>query len=160
MKPPIVINFENDESGRIMFDLKMLKANLLDHDLVRFKFDTGADLTVISCEDLTRLGYTHEFLQNCPEYMKKPVYTANGERVYLKYISNISIMFGDRELQGCDLHFSLKPDLHNLFGTDILRYFDINISYTNSEIYLYKRDEESLTAETSHLQIYSLKKER
>ncbi|MCL1999015.1 MAG: retroviral-like aspartic protease family protein [Turicibacter sp.] len=155
IKPPIIVKFAENNDGLIKGNIGVLKADRLSHSDVEFKIDTGANLTVINHKHLANLGYTQEFLQNCPDYTEREVTTANGVVVTLKYIDHMSLMFGDREIQNCKIYFSLESDMRTLFGTDFLRRFNLTINYDDRKVLLYKRDMEITVGEIQP-QIYSL----
>ena len=73
-----------------------MTADCKSFDTVIFKLDSGSDFTTVSGDDLQRLGYSCEFLENCPTH-HMIVSTAAGD-IRVKYISNVSIKFGDREI--------------------------------------------------------------
>jgi hypothetical protein len=124
---------------------------------IDFKLDSGSDFTTMSCNDLYDLGYTAEFLQNCPTYAGGASAASEGLSLRLRYISNVSIKFGDRELQGSRIYFSLETNLRNLFGCDILKYFNREIDYDNGEMRLTQRAEvPQLAPGETLLHIYAL----
>ncbi|MDR2167902.1 MAG: hypothetical protein LBE35_08665 [Clostridiales bacterium] len=153
---PIKIKFEKCDLGRVIIQASVLKSDKLSHDYVYFKLDSGSDLTTISLKDLDNLGYTEEFLRNCPIY--EPGATgAGGHAITLRYLPNISIMFEDREIQGCKLYFSLEARMRSLFGNDILKYFNREINYDEGELRLNPRDERpGLLKNETPLNIYFL----
>ncbi|MCL1999012.1 MAG: retroviral-like aspartic protease family protein [Turicibacter sp.] len=153
--PPIILKFAEDEDGKILTNINVLKADHLSHGEVEFKVDTGATLTIINHEHLANLGYTQEFLQNCPRYTKKNVTTADGTSIQLRYLPDISLMFEDSEIQQCEIYFSLESDMRTLFGTDILQLFNIMIDYDSGEVRLYKRNIEPVSGK-GQPQVYSL----
>ena len=69
------------------------------------KLDSGSDFTKLGCDDLDNLGYSDEYLQSRKIHGK--AYTATSGEVVLQYIENVSIKFGNRELQGCRIFFAL-----------------------------------------------------
>jgi hypothetical protein len=77
----------------------------------------------------------------------------------LQYIKNVTIKFGDREVQGCRIFFALDTQLRSLFGSDILKYFNRNIDYDEELLRLTKRKNTPLLSEgEAPLQIYSVEK--
>jgi len=134
----IILDFETNEVGRILIDVKVLTGNSLSHKTVKFRLDTGADYTIIGMDTLRHLGYTDEFLHSCPKE-KYPATAANNTKVQLHYLENVSIMFNEREIQGCRIYFSPNAKMRNLFGCNILKYFNYMINYDFAEILLQER---------------------
>ncbi|MCL2004227.1 MAG: retropepsin-like domain-containing protein [Oscillospiraceae bacterium] len=121
---------------------------------ITFKLDSGSDFTTLSCEDLDALGYSKEHLHSCKVFGKAS--TASGE-VDLQYIENISIKFGDRELQGGRIFFALETEMRSLFGSDILKYFNREINYDKCELRLNKTENPpGLAQGETPIQIYSV----
>jgi len=133
VKEPIVIDFDSDESGygRVLFNALVSTSNLRNFRDVKFKLDTGADMTTISITDLHNLGYTDEYLQSRP-FSNTTVIVADGTKVKLQYITNVSLKFKDREIQNAKLHFAFGTKMSNLFGNDILKMFHVNIDRDKS----------------------------
>ncbi|MCL1819139.1 MAG: retroviral-like aspartic protease family protein [Oscillospiraceae bacterium] len=124
-------------------------------DTVRFKLDSGSDFTTLSCDDLDNLGYSDECLQSCKIHGK--AYTATSGEVVLQYIENVSIKFGDRELQGCRIFFALGSGMRSLFGSDILKYFNREIDYDKGELRLKRTaNPPKLVQDETPIQIYSV----
>jgi hypothetical protein len=136
---PIIINFETSGLGRVGFSADVSTANGKSFDDVDFKLDSGSDFTTISRDDLFDLGYTLEFLQSCPIYEGGASTASEGLKLQLRYITDVSIKFGDREIKGCRIYFSLDTNLRNLFGCDILKYFNREIDYDKGELRLMQR---------------------
>ena len=130
---PIVINFTPNATGRIIFHAEVMTADRLSLDTVSFKLDTGSDFTTLSYDDLTLLGYTEDSLRTCNIHGKA---TSAAGYVDLRYIDNVSLKFGDREIQGCRIYFALGSRLNSLFGSDILRYFNYSVNYDTGEFIL------------------------
>jgi len=128
---PIVIKFTPSELGRVVFEAEVMTSDRLTLDTVSFKLDTGSDFTTLSCKDLAILGYTEEILKTCNVYGYAS--TAGGD-VAMQYIDNVSIKFGDRELQGCRIFFALGTKLSSLFGSDILKYFTYTVDNDSYEL--------------------------
>jgi len=124
---PITIPFEPNNLGRVDFEARIVTSDLKSFEIVRFKLDSGSDFTTVDCEDLDKLGYSHEFLQSCPFHPNSASTASNDIR--LQYIKNITIKFGDREIQGCRIFFALDTQLRSLFGSDILKYFNWGVNY-------------------------------
>ncbi|MCL2054419.1 MAG: retropepsin-like domain-containing protein [Oscillospiraceae bacterium] len=136
---PIIIPFEPNSLGRVEFKAHVMTGDRQSLKRVWFKLDSGSDFTTVSCDDLRRLGYSEEFLKSCP-YHENSVSLAMGEnRAPLQYITNVSIKFGDRELQHCRIFFSLGTTLRSLFGSDILKYFNRETCYDTGELRLSER---------------------
>ena len=156
MKPPIIIQFYPCFLGRVEFDAYVLKNDLRTHGIVRFKLDSGSDITTLSCKDLANLGYPDSYLLSRPKYATT-VTTADGKIVSLRYLDDVSIKFNDRELQGCRVYFALGTKMRSLFGNNILRYFKREIDYDIGELKLFERSAHSiLSANETPIQIYSL----
>jgi hypothetical protein len=136
---PIVIDFEPSGLGRVEFSAKVLTGDRKSLGLVYFKLDSGSDFTTISCADLEDLGYTQDFLQSCPVYGSDASTATNELKLQLRYISGVSIKFGDRELQGCRIYFALGTELRSLFGSDILKYFNWEVNYDENKLRLTQR---------------------
>ncbi|MDR2167129.1 MAG: retroviral-like aspartic protease family protein [Clostridiales bacterium] len=153
---PIIIHFDDCDLGRVIIRADVLRGDSLSHGPVRFKLDSGSDFTIVNYDDLKDLGYTDEFLRNCPKHTNIAT-AAEGSSITLRYLSNISIMFEDREIQGCRIYFSLEAGMRNLFGNDILKYFNREINYDMGEMRLNQRAAQPLLAAgQAPLQIYSL----
>jgi hypothetical protein len=141
----------------VEFSADVSTANGKSFDTFGFKLDSGSDFTTISRNDLRTLGYTAEFLQNCPIYAGGVSTASEGLKLQLRYITNISIKLGDRELQGCRIYFSLDTNLRNLFGCDILKYFNWETDYDKGELRLMQRaSSPQLTHGETPLHIYTL----
>jgi len=154
---PIVIEFTPDSLGRVEFDAQIMTADRKSLKKVRFKYDSGSDFTTVSCDDLIRLGYTQEFLQSCPYHFAGATLATNEHRTKLQYISNVSIKFGERELQHCRIFFAFGTTLRNLFGSDILKYFNREICYDCGELILSERKQSpGLSKGETQIEIYSI----
>ena len=134
----INIPFEYNSLGRVDFAVDVMTSDLKSFDAVRFKLDSGSDFTTISCEDLDNLGYTREFLEKCSLHHLSAI-TASGN-IRLQYIKNISIKFGEREIQNCRIFFALDSQLRSLFGSDILKYFNWGVNYDKKLLQLNKAE--------------------
>jgi len=99
--PPIVIPFTSNDLGRILFNAHVSTSDSKSLKRVNFKLDYGSDFTTLSCEDLDILGYSYEYLKNCPAHEDGASLAADEVNVPVQYITNVSIKFGDRELQHC-----------------------------------------------------------
>ena len=153
----IIIPFIPNNLGRIVFAAHVMTGNRKSLDKIRFKLDYGSDFTTISCDDLKMLGYTDDFLQNCPFHKDDASAAFGKNKLKFQYITDVSIKFGNRELQGCRIFYALRTDLRSLFGTDILKYFNSEINYDIGEICLRKRSESpALSRDEKQIQIYSL----
>ncbi|MCL1987985.1 MAG: retroviral-like aspartic protease family protein [Firmicutes bacterium] len=158
MKEPIVIDFNLDETGygRVLFDIDVSTSNLRNFRDVKFKLDTGADMTTISITDLHNLGYTDEYLQSRP-FSDTIVTIADGTKVKLQYLTNVSLKFKDREIQNTKLHFAFGTKMSNLFGNDILKMFHVNINRDKSLLTLTETAEPPQLADGEiAIQIYNL----
>ncbi|MCL2171059.1 MAG: retropepsin-like domain-containing protein [Defluviitaleaceae bacterium] len=122
---------------------------------VDFKLDSGSDFTTLSGEDLQNLGFARDFLRSCPLYSFR-VSTASKE-IRLRYMDNISIKFGEREIQNCRIFFTLDAPLRSLFGSDILKYFNWSVNYDTRLFRLDKAKSAPLLSPGEEaLQIYSV----
>jgi len=153
----IVIDIESNNLGRIIFILDILKGDFKSFNPVKFKLDSGSDFTTVSAKDLYDLGYTREFLEKCPEHIESASTASEDNNLKLQYITNVSIKFGDRELQGCRIFFALDTNLRSLFGTDILKYFNWEVNYDTGILQLTKTtNEPKLSPGEVPLQIYTV----
>jgi hypothetical protein len=125
---PIVIEFVPNNFGRVSFFAGVTTGDFKSFKDVSFKLDSGSDFTTLSINDLLDLGYTREFLADCPRHNNDAA-TADESSLQLQYIHNLSIKFVDRELQGCRIFFALDTRLKSLFGSDILKYFNRDVNY-------------------------------
>jgi hypothetical protein len=154
---PIIIPFTPNGLGRVEFVANVLISDKKSLRSVFFKLDSGSDFTTISCGDLAKLGYTQEFLQKCPVHKGKASAAATELTLQLQYITDVSIKFGDRELQGCRIFFALGTELRSLFGCDILKYFNHEINYDMNELRLTQRSSlPVLSVGEEPIQIYTL----
>jgi hypothetical protein len=136
---PIIIPFTTNELGRVLFDVQVSTADSKSLKTVDFKLDYGSDFTTLSCEALDLLGYSYEYLKNCPLHDKKASLAADEMNVPIQYITNVTIKFGYREIQNCRVFFALDTGLRSLFGTDLLKYFNANIDFDDEVLKLYER---------------------
>ena len=154
---PIVIPFTSGNLGRVGFDAYVMAGDRKTLGKVRFKLDSGSDFTTLSCTALKVLGYTEGFLKSCPFYETKASTASDEFNLPLRYIPNISIKFGDRELQGCRVFFALGTKLRSLFGNDILKYFNREINYDAGEMRLSgRKSSPQLSDGEVPVRIYSL----
>ncbi|MDR1703520.1 MAG: hypothetical protein LBS19_02385 [Clostridiales bacterium] len=143
--------------GRVMGEAFVSTKDGKSFESVRFKLDSGSDFTTISCDDLRLLGYSQEYLEECPRYQYGAFLASEEGILTLRYIKNVSIKFSDREIQGCRLFFALDTNLHNLLGSDILKYFNREIDYDNGELRLYERKEKpQLSTGEQPIHIYAI----
>ncbi|MCL2088025.1 MAG: hypothetical protein FWH14_00945 [Oscillospiraceae bacterium] len=133
---PIIIPFTPNNLGRVEFDAQMITGDRKGLGDVRFKYDSGSDFTTVNCDTLYELGYTREFLESCPHHSHGATLAMNENKTPLQYISDVSIKFGDRELQHCRVFFALGTSLRSLFGSDVLKYFNREICYDSGELRL------------------------
>ena len=154
---PIIIPFIPNNLGRVVFYAHVMTGDRKSVRRINFKLDSGSDFTTLSCDDLDLLGYTHEFLSSRPYHAIKAS-TASDEIILpLQYISDVSIKFGDRELQTCRVFFALGTQLRSLFGSDILKYFNREINYDTGELRLSVCGEKPKLSEGEvSIQIYSI----
>jgi len=154
---PIIISFTPNNLGRVDFYAYVMTGDRKGLDRIGFKLDSGSDFTTLSCDDLDYLGYSQDFLKSCP-YHKTTVSTASDkENLKLQYISNVSIKFVDRELQGCRIYFALGTELLSLFGSDILKYFNRQVNYDAGEMRLSECiNKPQLSKNETPIQIYSM----
>jgi len=154
---PIIIPFIPNQLGRILFPVQVQSGDGLSHREVEFKLDTGSDFTLLSQGSLKKLGYSEAMLKACPTFKGNPSTANSKQGGKLQYLSNISIKFFDREIQGCTVYFSLVDDYRNLFGADILKYFNKNIDEDKGILTLTKKIKPPLLLENEvPIQIYSL----
>ena len=104
---PIIIDFTPGNLGRVVFAVKVMTGDRKSLKTVIFKLDSGSDFTTHNCDDLENLGYTQEFLKSCPFHSTRASTASGGSVLPLQYIANVSIVFGDRELQGCRIYFAI-----------------------------------------------------
>ena len=154
---PIIIPFIPNSLGRVEFTAHVMTGDRKSLDKVDIKYDSGSDFTTLSCEDLERLGFTEEYLKSCPHHEGGATLAMDENRTPLQYIKNVSIKFGDRELQHCRVFFALGTTLRSFFGSDILKYFNRSVNYDSGELMLSERKStpELSTGEVP-IQIYSL----
>jgi len=156
---PITIPFDSNSLGRIEFLAHMLTGDFKSFGVVRYKLDSGSDFTTISCDELNRLGYTREFLEKCPFYGNIASLATHENQLKLQYITNVSIKFGNREIQGCRVFFALDTQLRNLFGGDILKYFNWEVNYDKGLLRLVQTEKFPKFSEgETPLHIYSIEK--
>ena len=154
---PIIIDFTPGNLGRVVFAVKVMTSDRKSLRSVMFKLDSGSDFTTLSVRALAQLGYTNEFLRTCPFHSLRASTASGGSVLPLQYISNVSIVFGDRELQGCRIYFALGTTLRSLFGSDILKYFNREIDYDSGELRLTERiNMPQLSQGEAPIQIYSV----
>jgi hypothetical protein len=154
---PIVIDFTSSNLGRVEFDADVMTGDRKSLRSVEFKLDSGSDFTTLSCDDLEMLGYERKYLESCL-YHNTHASTASEDLVLpLQYISDVSIKFGERELQGCRIFFALGTNLRSLFGSDILKYFNREVSYDLNELRLTElKSKPMLSPGEKLIQIYTL----
>ena len=154
---PITIPFIPNSLGRVEFRAHVMTGDRKSLKGVDFKYDSGSDFTTISCDDLRRLGYTQDYLKSCPVHENGANLAMDEKKIPLQYIKNVSIKFGDRELQHCRVFFALGTGLRSLFGSDILKYFNREINYDTGELKLTERKSEvTLSTGETQIQIYSI----
>ncbi|MCL1987980.1 MAG: retroviral-like aspartic protease family protein [Firmicutes bacterium] len=154
-KVPIEIPFTSDWPGRINISLDVSTSNLLGFGNVDFKLDTGSDFVTINMDDLHRLGYTDEQLKSCP--IHGIATTADGKKVNLQYMTNVSIKYKNREIQQATIYFAIGTKMRNLLGNNWLKYFDIKIKRKSSLLTLTETTEPpELTDGEIPMQIYDL----
>jgi len=154
---PIIIKFLSNNLGRIEFEAQVMTGDRMSLDTITFKLDTGSDFTILCYEDLKLLGYSDKTLRNSPHFESDKVSVYTGSTVKLQYIENVSIKFGDRELQGCKVFFAFATKSHNLFGGDILKFFNTEINYDESELRLTERKyKPTLSKGETPIQVYLL----
>jgi hypothetical protein len=154
---PITIPFIPSNLGRVEFDAEVMTGDRKTFGDVTFKLDSGSDFTTLSCDDLEVLGYEKQYLQACP-YHDSHASTASENFVLpLQYVSDVSIKFEDRELQGCRIFFALNTNLRSLFGSDILKYFNREINYDAGELRLHEANNKPvLSSGEKPIHIYSV----
>ena len=154
---PIVIPFNPSKLGRVRFFADVSTGNRKSLKSIQFKLDTGSDFTTLSCKDLGILGYTREFLESRPFHENDAVFGDNVTTSPIRYIRDVSIKFDDRELQGCRIFFALDTELQSFFGSDLLKYFNIEINNDAHELRLTTCvNKPSLASGETPIHIYSL----
>ncbi|MCL2018265.1 MAG: retroviral-like aspartic protease family protein [Oscillospiraceae bacterium] len=154
---PIIIPFTPNSLGRVKIRAQVMTGDRKSLKDVDLKYDSGSDFTTISCDDLDNLGFSEEFLKSCPHHEGGASLAAGDKTIPLQYITNVSIKFGDRELQHCRVFFALGTTLRSLFGSDILKYFNREICYDSGELRLFERkDKPTLSTGETPIQIYSV----
>jgi len=152
----IVVPFEFASLGRVEINLEIMTGDRKSFERVKFKLDSGSDFTLIKTDDLLRLGYTKVFLESCPLH-ENPARTVSASRLDLRFITGVSIKFGDRELQGCRIFFSLDKHTSNLIGCDILKYFNWSVDYDKGELAMVERKiKPKLSIGEKKIHIYTL----
>jgi len=155
----ISIPLNTNELGRVEIYVDVSARDGKSFGRINFKVDSGSDFTIINTKDLLRLGYTFDFLRSCSFHSNPAKAVSSDFRLKLQYIPNITIKFGQREIQGCRIFFSLDKSLSNLLGCDILKYFNWNISYDNCTLSLTERGTKPpLAMGETPVHIYSLNK--
>jgi hypothetical protein len=154
----IIIPFIPNSLGRVEFKADVMTGDRKSLDKVDFKLDSGSDFTTLSCDDLDYLGYSQEYLKSRPYHVAGASLAMGGENRPLQYIENVSIKFGDRELQQCRVYFALETDLSSFFGSDVLKYFNRTIDYDKGELTLFERKTTPplSVGEDTPISIYSL----
>jgi len=155
---PITIDFTPNSLGRVTIIAYVMTGDRKNLDKIRFTYDSGSDFTTISCEDLEFLGYSQEFLKSRPFHVAGASLAMGGKKRPLQYIENVSIKFGDRELQQCRVYFALETELSSFFGSDILKYFNREINYDTGKLKLFERKSKPglSVGEDTPINIYSL----
>ncbi|MDR1687375.1 MAG: hypothetical protein LBS21_02030 [Clostridiales bacterium] len=164
---PIIVSLRPNNLGRVLFSADVLGASKKQQNDVEFKLDSGSDFTIISRRDLIRsLGYSKEFLNSCPlYYTENPRVNAtqvDGTPLPLRYIKNISMMVNGREIINTRIFFQSEEqkgkETRNLFGTDILKYFNWSIDYDKWLLTLSKRNlaNVELSPGEKRLEVYDL----
>jgi hypothetical protein len=157
---PIIIPFDPNKYGQVWVYANVLAGDRKSLKMIEFKLDSGSDLTTLSCDDLSKLGYTDEFLRSCPFHKSGAVGASDEIKLTLQYITNVSIKFEDRELQGCRVYFSLGTSLRSLLGSDILKYFNREINYDTGELRLTQTSRKTQLSEGEvPIQIYTLEQD-
>jgi hypothetical protein len=153
----IIIPFEPSSLGRVVFLAEVMTGDRKTLRDVIFKLDSGSDFTTLSCDDLDVLGYDMEYLKACPHHDTHASTASDDLILPLQFISDVSIKFGDRELQGCRVFFALGTNLRSLFGSDILKYFNREINYDDGELRLLElKNKPSLSSGEKPIQIYTV----
>jgi len=154
---PIVIPFTSGNLGRVEFSAQVMTGDRKTFREIDFKLDSGSDFTTLSNEDLKVLGYERQYLESCPFHIT-PASTASEDLILpLQYITDVSIKFEDREIQGCRVFFALDTKLRSLFGNDILKYFNREINYDTGELRLLDlKKKPMLSPGEKPINIYSL----
>jgi len=100
---------------------------------VKFKVDTGADITTISKKDLIYLGYDMNWIkQNMISFNSEVLTTATGDVVNnagYTQLPLINILGYECINWPFRIVMDEKKDFRNLIGLDLLTYFNCNIDY-------------------------------
>jgi len=155
---PIIIPFKTNSLGRIMFNTGILAGDYKSTKDVEFKFDSGSDFTTIHWDVLTEvLEFSEKFLDDCP-FHHDPASAAGTKDIPLQYITNMSMKFGDRELQGVRIFFAKNTEMRSLLGSDVLKYFNWDVNYDKGIFQLAERETKPLLSkgEERPIEIYSL----
>jgi len=124
------VKLTDEGRAMIQFQLKPFEGMTLER--VRFKLDTGADLTTISKKELNVLGYSPEWIkENTVKEEKRTLSSAGGRSVTAYYVPIlISNLFG-RDFKKWPFYIRIEDDRDypNLLGIDVLAHFNFSISY-------------------------------
>jgi hypothetical protein len=127
--------FEFEEYGRAYVPMSIKPLNEITLSEVRFKVDTGADVTTVSKKNLVALGYNMEWIkQNAIVYKgdDRPT-TAAGDKINAGYIQLplVNILGYEGKNWVFQVIMDEKQDFRNLLGRDLLAGF--NYQFDNYE---------------------------
>ena len=122
------LEFIPNNIGRIELTLSIQKANKINMEDIDFALDTGSDFTTIGIKHLIQLGYTKELLQNCPYHKNLATTVATEHSIDLQYIDNVTVLIDCIELKNRRIYFSMDKNVKNLLGSDLLKYFNMEIN--------------------------------
>jgi len=128
-------SFSFSEYGRVYVPINIKPQDNVSLFPVRFKVDTGADTTTISKEDLVRLGYDIDWINQNAVIFKdenKPT-TASGDRINAGYVQLplINILGYEGKHWPFQIILDESQDFRNLLGRDLLTGF--NYWFSNDE---------------------------
>ena len=122
------------DEGRSFIPIYMKPYNDITLSQVRFKVDTGADLTTISKQELVYLGYSYEWIEkNTIESQSHTLARAGGNPHPACYVQiDIANVLGC-ELLNWPFYIRKEPNLDfpNLLGINILAHFDFSFNYSS-----------------------------
>ena len=118
--------------GRAFIRLNMKPLGSMRLEGVRFKLDTGADLTTISKKDLGALGYGAKWIsKNAFEDYTHTLTSAGGKSMAAYYVLiPVSNLFG-KDFRNWPFYILMEDDrdFPNLLGINVLSYFNFTFNY-------------------------------
>ena len=130
----IVKEIELTEEGRAEIIINIKPFDELELRNVKFKLDTGADITTINKNELKVLGYGKEWISN--NMSKHPALTitragSKNEPAYYVQIPKCNILGRDLFNWPIYIRPETDKDFPNLLGIDILHNFDFDFRYSS-----------------------------